>query len=161
MAETFLMKIYRALPPEEYQLDFIVSVDGGCYTEEVLARGGKIYQIPMRTKDFWGAFHGILSVVRKNRYITVLKLGENALAVADLIAARLGGARNLVLRSCNAPTGLSFKECCIHALLRPLLNCVVTHKLAPSQLAAEFMFGKKADATLVHNGVDLERISVQ
>ena len=28
-AETFLMKINRALQPEDYQMDFIVSVDGG------------------------------------------------------------------------------------------------------------------------------------
>jgi hypothetical protein len=31
-AETFVMKLYRALPPEAYQIDFIVSVEGGCYT---------------------------------------------------------------------------------------------------------------------------------
>ena len=55
-AETFLMKIYRALPPEEYQLDFVVSVNGGCYTQEVLDRGGKIYKIPKRTENFFGAF---------------------------------------------------------------------------------------------------------
>ena len=154
-AETFLMKIYRALPPEAYQLDFIVSVDGGCYTEEVLARGGKIYQIPLRTKNFFGAFRGILSVVKENHYDTVLKLGENSLAVADLIAAKMGGARNLVLRSCNAPTGLSRKARCVHKFFRPLLNWVTTVKLAPSQLAADFMFGRKAKVKLIHNGVDL------
>ncbi len=155
-AETFLMKIYRALPPEAYQLDFIVSVAGGCYTEEVLARGGKIYQIPLRTQNFLGAFKGIVSVVRRNHYDTVLKLGENALAVADLIAAKLGGARNLVVRSCNAPTGLSLKARCVHRCFRPLLNSVATVKLAPSQLAAEFMFGKKAKAVPINNGVDLD-----
>ena len=155
-AETFIMKIYRALPPEKYQIDFIVSVDGGCYTDEVLARGGKIHKIPLRTKDFWGAFRGIQSVVKNNRYDTVLKLGENALSVTDLIAAKLGGARNLVLRSCNAPTGLSTKMRLIHGCLRPLLNAVATVKVAPSQLAAEFMFGKNSGAILINNGVDLD-----
>lgn len=155
-AETFLMKIYRSLPPEEYQLDFVVSVGGGCYTEEVLGRGGRIYQIPERTKNFLGAFCGVFSVVRKHRYDTVLKLGENSLAVADLLAAKLGGARNLVLRSCNAPTGLSFKARTVHGILRPLLNCITTVKLAPSRLAADFMFGKNSNVRLVNNGVDLD-----
>ena len=155
-AETFVMKIYRALAPEQYQIDFIVSVDGGCYTDEVLARGGKIYKIPMRTKDFWGAFQGIRSVVKNNHYDTVLKLGENALAVTDLIAAKLGGARNRVLRSCNAPTGLSFKMRLVHGCLKPLLNVMATHKIAPSQLASDFMFGKRVKTTLVKNGVDLD-----
>jgi len=154
-AETFLMKVSRSLPSDEYQLDFIVSVGNGCYTFEVLARGGKIYQIPQRTKDFWGAFNGIKKIVKDNRYDTVLKLGENSLAVFDLIAAKLGGARNLALRSCNAPTGLSFKARCIHNFFMPLLNWIVTVKIAPSQLAAQFMFGKSSDIKLLNNGVDL------
>lgn len=154
-AETFLMKVYRILPPEQYQFDFIISVEGGCYTQEVQMRGGRIFQIPERTKDFWGAFSGILSVVKENRYDVVLKLGENALAVADLIAAKLGGAKTLALRSCNAPTGLPLASRCVHHLLKPLLNAVTSVKIAPSQLAAEYMFGKKANVTLLHNGVDL------
>ncbi len=155
-AETFLMKIYRALPANEYRLDFVVSHGGGCYTQEVFDRGGRIYEIPKRTEDFLGAFRGIRSIVKENNYDTVLKLGENSLAVADLIAAKLGGATNLALRSCNAPTGLSIKMRCIHNLLRPLLNSIATVKLAPSRLAADFMFGKRCGVTLINNGVDLE-----
>ena len=156
-AETFLMKVYRALPADAYQIDFIVSVSGGSYTKEVLQRGGRIYEIPQRTKDFIGAFRGILSVVKENHYDTVLKLGENALSVTDLIAAKLGGARVLALRACNAPTGLSLKSRLVHRLFRPLLNCIATVKLAPSDLAAAFMFGKKQQVNLLHNGVDLRQ----
>lgn len=154
-AETFLMKVYRALPSEQYQIDFVVSVPDGSYTREVLDRGGRIYKIPQRTKDFMGAFRGILSVVKENHYETVLKLGENALAVTDLMAARLGGARVLALRACNAPTGLSLKARLVHRLFRPLLNAMATVKLAPSDLAAEFMFGKNRQVSILHNGVDL------
>lgn len=155
-AETFMMKLYRCVPPEEYKFDFIVSVENGCYTQEVLERRGRIYAIPERTKDLWGAFRGILSAVRENHYDTVLKLGENSLAVMDLIAAKLGGARILALRSCNAPTGMSVASRSIHLMLRPLLNALTTVKLAPSKLAAEYMFGKRKDIYLIHNGVDLD-----
>lgn len=154
-AETFLMKIFRSLPQDEYRLDFVVSVGNGCYTDEVLERGGKIYKIPQRTKDFFGAFSGIKKVVKDNQYDAVLKLGENSLAVFDLIAAKLGGAHCLAIRSCNAPTTLSFKARFIHTFFRPLLNRVATVKLAPSKLAAEFMFGKASDVKFLNNGVDL------
>ena len=154
-AETFIMKLYRALPPTEYQFDFVVSVEGGCYTEEVLARGGRIYAIPQRTKDFLGAFRGIYNAVKENGYDVVLKLAENSLAVTDLIAAKLGGAKTLALRSCNAPTGMSFLSRAVHKLLRPLLNAMTMVKLAPSDLAAEYMFGKRTPVHLLHNGVDL------
>lgn len=157
-AETFLMKVYRSLPPQEYQMDFIVSEDGGCYTQEVLDRGGRIYKIPLRTKDPVGAFLGIYQTVQNNRYASVLKLGESSIAVVDLIAAKLGGAKTLALRSCNAPTGMSAASRVVHALLMPVLNGVATVKLAPSILAAEYMFGKRhahRDVRLIHNGVNL------
>lgn len=157
-AETFLMKVYRTLPPQEYQMDFIVSEDDGCYTKEVLDRGGRIHKIPLRTKDPVGAFRGIFRVVHENRYESVLKLGESSVAVVDLIAAKLGGAKVTALRSCNAPTGMSAASRMVHALLMPLLNATATVKLAPSMLAAEYMFGNRAahkHVHLLHNGVDL------
>lgn len=157
-AETFLMKVYRALPPEEYQFDFIVSEGGGCYTQEVLDRGGRVFQIPLRTKDTIGAFRGIRAIVKEHGYEWVLKLGNTPIAAVDLIAAKLGGAKRLVMRSCNALTGQSAKEKLIDAVLRPVLNGVANVKIAPSMLAAEFTFGKRRahkDVHLLHNGVDL------
>lgn len=156
-AETFLMKIYRAMPPDAYQLDFIVSEENGCYTQEVLDRGGRVFAIPKRTEDVWGAMKGIADVVRQNKYEFVIKLGNPPVAGLDLIAARIGGAKCLAMRSCNALTGLSVKDRCINAMLRPVLNAVANVKIAPSMLAAEFTFGKKhahKDVHILHNGVD-------
>lgn len=158
-AETFLMKVYRALPSDSYQLDFIVSEENGCYTEEVLQRGGRIFPIPKRTENFYGAMKGIADVVRENKYEIVLKLGNPPVAGLDLIAARIGGAKKLGMRSCNALTGLSIKNRCVDAILRPILNVAANVKLAPSMLAAEYTFGKRhahKNVHLMHNGVDLD-----
>lgn len=157
-AETFLMKISRILPAEEYRMDFVVSEPGGCYEQEVLDRGGLIHRIPKRTQDPRGALRGIEKIVRENNYQYVLKLGDQPKAALDLLAARRGGARRLAMRSCNALTGLSVKQKCINAILRPVLNGVTDVKLAPSRLAAEFTFGKRQahrNVHLLHNGVDL------
>lgn len=157
-AETFLMKVYRTLPQDEYQFDFIVCEENGCYTQEVLDRGGQIYLIPKRTEHFFGAMRAIRDTVRQHKYAYVLKLGNPPIAGLDLIAARFGGAKVLAMRSCNAPTGISMKDRCLNSLLRPVLNSVANVKLAPSMLAAEFTFGKRAahkDVHLLHNGVDL------
>ena len=77
------------------------------------------------------------------------------MAVMDMIAAKLGGAKILAVRACNAPVGLSLKSRIVHAIFKPILNCVVNVKLAPSRLAADFMFGKSAKVKLLNNGVDL------
>lgn len=152
------MKVYRTLPPEEVQFDFIVSHEDGCYTREVLDRGGRIYAIPMRTKDPIGALNGIRRIVRDNGYDCVLKLGETPIAALDMVAARLGGAKYTAVRSCNALTGRSAKARCVDALFRPVLNMAANVKLAPSMLAAEYLFGKRRahkDVHILHNGVDL------
>lgn len=159
-AETFLMKINRELPSEEYRIDFAISEEGGCYTEEVLNMGERIYVIPLRTKNPFGAFYKIQNIVREHQYNIVLKLGNTPIAALDLIAARLGGAKRIGMRSCNALTGQTFKAKCVDAFLRPILNLTANVKLAPSMLAAEFTFGKKSahkDVHILHNGVDLNK----
>ena len=161
-AETFIMKVYRVIRIEEYQFDFIVSKEGGCYTQEVLERGGKVYKIPLRTKKPLGALSGIWKIVKENEYSYVVKLGDSPISVLDLIAAKLGGAKRLAMRSCNALTGLSWWSKCVNALFRPMLNAIANVKIAPSAMAAEFTFGKyhaHQDVHLLHNGLDLDVFS--
>lgn len=158
-AETFIMKVYRTLPTEEFQIDFIVSEREGCYAQEVRDRGGRIYKIPLRTKEPFQALNGIRTIVKNYGYQYVLKLGDTPIAALDLIATRLGGAKRLAMRSCNALTGVSAKKKVVNAVLRPVLNIAADVKLAPSMLAAEFTFGKRhahKDVHLIHNGLDLE-----
>lgn len=158
-AETFLMKIFRSLPAEDYQMDFIVSEAGGCYEQEVLDRGCLIHGIPRRTDDPRGALLSIKRIIRKYNYQHVLKLGDKPVSSLDLIAARIGGAKCLAMRSCNALTGLSWRSRIINAFLRPIMNVVANVKIAPSMLAAEFTFGKRCahrDVHILHNGVDLK-----
>lgn len=156
-AETFLMKISRSIPAEQYQFDFVVSKDGGVYSQEILNRGGKIYEVPPRRKDFWKAFWSIRSIVKNNKYEYVLKLGDAPIVGLDLLAAKMGGAKCLAFRSCNALTGLSIKGKIADFVMRPVLNKIANVKLAPSVLAAEYTFGKRQSTNvhILHNGVDL------
>lgn len=157
-AETFLMKVLRTLPADDFQMDFIVSQIGGTYSQEVLERGGKITLIPARRKNLLVAFWGIVSLIRRNNYEHVLKLGNSPISAIDLIAAKIGGAKRVGMRSCNALVDLPLKQRCIDVLFRPILNAVTDVKLAPSMLAAEYTFGKqqaRKNVHLLHNGVDL------
>lgn len=158
-AETFLMKIMRSLPPNEYQFDFVVSKSGGVYEKEVFSRGGKVFEVPPRRTDLFGALKAIKTVVRQNNYNYVLRLGDAPMVGLDLIAAKFGGAKKLAFRSCNALTDISRKERLVNAVMRPVLNIFTDVKIAPSDLAAEFVFGKRKanEVHIVHNGVDLKQ----
>lgn len=158
-AETFLMKVMRCLSPNEYQFDFIVSKTGGYYENEILERGGRIYTVPPRRINLFGALKEIYRVVKENQYNYVLRLGDDPMVGIDLISAKLGGADILAFRSCNALVNISLKNRVLNAFMRPILNAITDVKLAPSKLAAEFTFGK-TNAKYVHvlqNGVDLNK----
>jgi len=158
-AETFMMKLYRTMDHNLFQMDFVVCSEG-IYDNEVRALGGKIYFIPMRTKHFFGACNGIRKIVKSNRYDVVLKVGSSPIIVTDLVSAKLGGAKKLCVRTCNAPVHISMKTKVINAIFRPIMNALSDVKIAPSDLAAVYTFGKKkvsqGKVAFLHNAVDLD-----
>lgn len=157
-AETFMMKIFRSLP-EDYKIDFIVSAKTGFYEKEVVELGGRIFRVPLRTKHPIKTFKAIYDVVKQNHYTHILKLCDTPIGIYDLLAAKMGGAKVLCVRSCNAGSSTSKLGAMVNDFLRAFFNYMADVKLAPSRLAAEFTFGKAEVETgkvnFIHNGVDL------
>ena len=157
-AETFLMKVYRRLDRSKYQMDFCVTVSENYYAEEIKSLGGKIYVIPPKSKKPFANFNGIRRIVKENGYDCVIRVCENSLAVLDLLAAKAGGARRLIMRSSNANSAGRMVRI-LHKLFSFLPKYIPDVKLAPSTLAAEYTFGKgcvdRGDATLLMNGLDV------
>lgn len=157
-AETFMMKIFRSLP-EDYKIDFIVSAKSGFYEKEVVELGGRIFRVPLRTKHPIKTFKAIYDVVKQNHYTYILKLCDTPIGLYDLLAAKMGGAKVLCVRSCNAGSSTSKLGAMVNDFLRPFFNYMANVKLAPSRLAAEFTFGKAeveaGKVNFIHNGVDL------
>lgn len=159
-AETFLMKMYRALDKAKYQMDFCINVQRPCfYEEEIKSLGGKIYRIPSKSEDVVEFKKELFNVVKNNKYEYVFRITSNALGFLDLKIAKKAGAKVCSGRSSNSSDGDSLKVKIAHRLGRILYNKYVDVKFAPSVLAAEYTFGKKAyrkgQVELLHNGVDL------
>lgn len=158
-AETLMMKIFKKLP-EDYKIDFVTSKDNGFYEKEVIELGGKIYRIPLRTKHPLKSFMELKKIVKKNKYESVLKLCDTSIGGIDLLAAKLGGASKLCVRSCNANSTSSKIRKVLHFMCRPFLNFISDVKIAPSELAANYTFGKrcveKGKVNFLHNAVDLD-----
>lgn len=157
-AETFMMKVFRALP-KDYKIDFVVSSESGFYEKEVIDLGGKIFRIPLRTKHPLKTIISIYKIVKGNNYSSVLKLCDTPIGVFDLIPAKLAGAKKICVRSCNANSNESGIRKTVNKLIRPLFNRITNVKIAPSILAAEYTFGKrtvsKGKVVFLHNAVDL------
>ena len=157
-AETFLMKIYRVIDKEKYQMDFIVSTkEEGFYDNEIKRLGGRIYYVPAKSENFIKSFLAIKSIVKEKKYKYVIRVNEHSLSVLDLIAAKLGGADKLIMRSSNAGTAGKKLNKVLHKMFKFLPKIVPNVKLAPSSEAACYTFGKKqlknGKVKILHNAI--------
>jgi len=157
-AETFLMKLYRTFDTNKYQMDFVVN-EPGVYDEEVTNRGGRIFSIPLRTQHPFSSFKALQLVIKRNNYRYVLKLCDTPIGITDLIAAKMGGATRVGVRSCNAGSNSSKAKKIAMEVIRPFFNRLCDYKIAPSKLAAEYTFGQREASNnvhYVHNAIDLK-----
>lgn len=159
-AETFLMKIHRNIDKTKYQIDFCVMSDEiGVYEDEVIARGGRIFHIVSKSENPVKCFCAIRRIVKENGYKYAIRMNASSLTVIDLIAAKSGGAKVLVMRSSNAGI-LSKRNDFLHKLFMFLAKIVPNVKIAPSLEAAEYTFGKgsmdRGKVHMLNNGLDFD-----
>ena len=160
-AETFLMKVYRALDKTRYQMDFCICVEEKCdYEDEILQMGGRIFRISPKSRNPKAFKSGLKKIINENSYVNVLRITSNAAGFWDLKIAKKAGATHTVARSSNASDGNSRLQLMIHKTGRALWMKYVDVKIAPSDLAAEYTFGKRAVANkevhFLNNGLDLD-----
>ena len=159
-AETFLMKVYRTLDRTRYQMDFCIHVEDKCdYEDEILALGGRMFRIPPKSKDTKEFKRQLTKLISDNRYRYVLKITSNAAGFWDLKIAKKAGAERTIARSSNSGDGASKLQFMIHRVSGLLWQKYADVKIAPSDLAAEYTFGKrsveKEEVGFLNNGLDL------
>lgn len=160
-AETFLMKLYRALDKSKYQMDFCVSKpEKGFYDDEIESMGGKILHTTAKSKNPFASVSCIYKIVKEGQYKHVMRISQHSLSATELAVARLAGAKILVFRSSNSKTMKDGIEALLHGMFMFLPRTIPNVKIAPSLPAAKFMFGKRAvqrnEVLYLNNGIPLD-----
>ena len=151
----FIMNIYRRMDRSRLQFDFIVMGEKHPnYHDEIAELGGRVFRIPRMAKHPVAHFREIKRIVRQGGYELVFRHTDTCTVAAELIAARLGGAKKVI------PHAHSTRA--LHpvwnALMRPLLNLAATERFSCGKAAGDWLFGG-APYRIVHNGIDLERFA--
>ena len=159
-AETFLMKIYRKIDKEKYQMDFCINGFDKCfYEDEIINYGGKIYRIPPKTNSVSEFKKNLGKIIQENGYKAVLRVASNGFGFMDLKIAKKNGARKCSVRSSNSSDGIGVKGVILNVVGRMLYGRYVDVRIAPSDLAAKYTFGERAyrknKIEILHNGLDL------
>lgn len=161
-AETFLMKIYRQIDRDLYQMDFCINTKEKCFYEnEIQSLGGKIYRIPAKSENLKEFKNQLFHIVADNKYKYVLRVASNGASLMDIKIAKKAGAEVCAVRSSNSSDGSSLKAKVAHYFGRWIYGKYADVKFAPSDLAAMYTFGEKAfrkgDVSILHNAIDLKQ----
>lgn len=158
-AETFIMKVFRAINRQVVLFDFLVcEKKTGVYEPEVESLGGRVYHGCYKVKNPFKNLRIIYKTVHENKYETVLIFSQHPIVFFDLLVSKLGGAKKRVVRSTNSACGGRVSSF-IAQLFRPLMNNLITTRLAPSKEAALWLFGERivneGKCIILNNGLDL------
>jgi glycosyltransferase involved in cell wall biosynthesis len=156
------MKVFRNIDRNKIIFDFFVSDHKACYYDnEIKELGGRIFFGEFKSIHPVKSFTKIFSTVKKESYQVVFRCTEHPIAYLDLLAAKLGGAKVMMVRSTNTSAGGGVVSNILAAIFRPLLNSISTIKIAPSSEAGIWLFGKKqmdfGKVRLLNNGIELDK----
>lgn len=147
--ENFIMNVYRKMDRNQVQFDFIVHLKkDNAYDEEIESLGGKLFYVTRKSKNPVKNFFEMRKVVKENHYEIVCRHSDSAFTVVDLLAAKLGGAKKIIMHSHSTTTG----NVKIHNFFRTWMSWVPTHRFACSKAAGKWMFGD-LDYTFVPNAI--------
>lgn len=153
--ETYVMNIYHHIDREKIQFDFLTSVDEqGYFDNEIDNLGGRLFHAYPFKKNPVRNYLDIAHIVRENGYQIVHRHTGSAFGYYDLRAAKHGGAQGLILHSHNPQAGKPL----LHIFCNIFLKVKCT-KLACSQEAGEFLFGKSAKFTVLKNGIETKKFA--
>lgn len=148
--EHFVMERYRLINREKIQFDFLMTSEAaGYFDEEIKQLGGRVFHTCNMMHNPIGCFIQTARIVKRNHYSIVHRHTGNAIGYFDLWAAKLGGAKHLVMHSHNN----SAERIKIHQIFKNFLSINCT-RLACSESAGQWLFGKKKFMQ-VYNAIDL------
>ncbi len=141
-AETMIMNIFRNIDRSRFQFDFYLSGNsGGFYEEEVLQLGGRIFNVGRRKKHPVNYCTELFKLIRKEKYDAIQIHATDAMDGLPAFISWLAGSKKICLFSHNT-RGQSMQS---QKIMRAMFMPFVTHPQACSDMAAEWMFGKRAN----------------
>lgn len=122
---------------------------------EIEHNGDKSYVLRERNKNPLSYVFALSRIVKKGKYDVVHIHGNSNTMFVELWAAMLGGCKTRIPHSHNTKCDHPI----INKILRPLFKIAYTDAFACGVEAGEWLF-KKNEATIIPNGVDLQRYTL-
>ena len=151
--ESYLMNYYKRISVNRIHFDFVTCDKEIAYANEIKRRGGKIFFIPGRRENL-SEHMKRLRELAGNGYDAVYFNVLSASEFFSVIAVKGIRGVEIIVHSHNNYV----KAMVRHLVLRQFLNMVTDQRLACSEEAARFMFGRYwRDAIIIRNAIEVSR----
>ena len=159
--EAVIMNYYRHINKTKIQFDFVVHNDADeNYIREAESLGAQIYKVTPYNKNIFKFVFDIYRIIKVHHY-QIIHCNMNALSGFALFAAYLANAKIRILHNHTTDSKEEKLRSFIKRMLRPFAKLFANQYWACSNLAAEWMYGKKAvednKITIINNAIDFDR----
>lgn len=161
--EAVVLNYYRHMDKSKVQFDFVVHKNPAeNFVAEVKKGGGRLYEVTPYNKNIFAFTHEIYRIIKDGNY-DIVHSNMNSMSGFPLFAAWLAGAKVRILHNHTTDTKTEGFRTILKRVLRPFAKMFANRYWACSNLAGEWMYGKKAvqsgKITIIPNAIDLERFA--
>lgn len=159
-----MMNYYRHLDKSRIQIDFVVhGFEKGIFDDEIYSLGGKIYNIPLKSKDYFGNIKALKEIFDTGKY-KIVHSHMDAMNMVVLKIAKKCGIPIRIAHSHNTQHLTNNKiKFAINEYARLNISKYATHFFACSEKAGRWLFGDKAvnngKVTVIYNAIELEEFT--
>lgn len=155
--ESFIMNLYRNIDKTKFHFDFLLRNEANnVYEREVRKLGSEIFYTAAFPKNMLKNVKQVKEFFKNHNDYDVVHIHANSLFyIVPVIYAKKYGIKKIIMHSHNT-SGVNRIVNCIHYFFRPYVNRSVTKRLACTEEAGRFMFGKKS-YIVIKNSIDVEK----
>jgi len=157
--EALIMNYYRALDKKNIQFDFVTYNYPPYCEQEIDALGGRCFVIPGRHKSYIANKLALNNIFKSHasEYCAIWYNCCMAIDITALIMARRFKIPVRIIHSHNSEPMMGTVSKILHNINKKNIYRYANKFWACSQNAADFMFNKKTEVTLINNAIDVTR----
>ena len=159
--ESYMMSYYRNIDRNLLQIDFVVhGFEKGAYDDEIESLGGRIYRVPVKSKDYFGNINQLKKIFNNNNY-KIVHSHMDAMSTVVLKVAKECGVPIRIAHSHNTQHLTTNKlKYLLNEFARKNITKYATHLYSCSEPAARWLFGDEntdiGNVKYIRNAIDLE-----
>lgn len=158
----YMMNYYRHMDRSKVQIDFVVhGFERGVFDDEIREMGGKIYNVPVKSKNLLGNIKALRKILKSGQY-KIVHSHMDAMSTLVLMEAKMAGIPVRIAHSHSTDHLTKNKvKYLLNEIARNQIKRYATHLLACSEAAGRWLFGDEAVQSgrvkVIKNAIDVSR----